>query len=206
MHMTESRTVIDQDGVRGTLMERAQQAGGGSTLARVRLPDGQAFLVREDMLTMAPDGNYHAPFRFADLQAQTGSERGVEHVVIPVVTETVDVQRRTRETGRVRITKTVQESTEVVDEPIFREEVRVERVPINRVIDQPVAEHYEGDVLVIPVLEETYVVEKRLVLKEELHVTKHRVEAHEPQDVTLRHEEVSIDRVDPENKEQGLPE
>ncbi|MFD1693079.1 DUF2382 domain-containing protein [Azotobacter chroococcum] len=52
----------------------------------------------------------------------------------------------------------------------------------------------EGDVTVIPVLEEVLVVEKRLVLKEELRVR--RVVHEEPHSVpvTLRREQVTVER------------
>jgi len=201
--MAESQVVIDQEGVQGTLLEREQQIGGPG-LARIRLASGQTFLVPENLLSLDDDGYFHAPFRFADLHRQAGPALEAEHVVIPVGAEDLDVQRHTRETGRVRVTKTVHERSEVVDEPIFREEVQVERVPINRVLDEPVVSRYEGDMLVIPVMEEVFVVEKRLVLKEELHITKHRFEAHEPQQVTLRREEVSIERVEPDKTDQGV--
>ena len=53
--------------------------------------------------------------------------------------------------------------------------------------------------LVIPVivteLEEVLVVEKRLLLKEELHIRQQRVETHQPQHITLRSEEALIERL-----------
>jgi stress response protein YsnF len=39
------------------------------------------------------------------------------------------------------------------------------------------------------------VVEKRLMLKEELHIRKRRVERHQPQCVTLRHEEARVEHI-----------
>ena len=41
------------------------------------------------------------------------------------------------------------------------------------------------------------VVEKRLVLREEVRITRHTDEAHEPQQLTLRREEVTVVRIDP---------
>ena len=54
-----------------------------------------------------------------------------------------------------------------------------------------------GSVL-IPLFEEVLVVEKRLLLKEEVHVTQRLVETHAPQRVTRRREEVVVERVGPE--------
>jgi uncharacterized protein (TIGR02271 family) len=85
----------------------------------------------------------------------------------------------------------------MVDEPLLREEVTVERAAINQIVNEPVPVRYEGDTMIVPVLEEILVVEKRLVLKEEIRITRQRVEQREPQRVTLRSEEVIVERVDP---------
>ena len=84
----------------------------------------------------------------------------------------------------------------MVDEPLLREEVNIERVPVNRVVEGPVQVRREGNTLIVPLLEEVLVVEKRLMLKEELHITKRRFETREPRAVTLRTAEANIERVD----------
>ncbi|MCA1628121.1 MAG: YsnF/AvaK domain-containing protein, partial [Acidobacteria bacterium] len=61
----------------------------------------------------------------------------------------------------------VREREEIVDELLLKEAVEVERVIINREVDAPVPVRYEGETMIVPVLEEMLVVEKRLVLKEE---------------------------------------
>jgi stress response protein YsnF len=118
--------------------------------------------------------------------------------VLPVLAEVLDVQTRPVETGRVRIHKTVQAREVLVDEPLLREEVIIERVPVNRVVEGPIPVRYEGDTMILSLLEEVLVVETRLLLKEELHLTKRRTEIHQPARVTLRREEVTIERVDRE--------
>lgn len=50
--------------------------------------------------------------------------------------------------------------------------------------------------MVVPVLEEIMVVEKRTILKEELRITSTRREVREPQRVVLRKEEVSVEHFD----------
>jgi hypothetical protein len=40
------------------------------------------------------------------------------------------------------------------------------------------------------------VVETRLLLTEEVHITTRRTETHTPERVTLRHEDVTIERID----------
>jgi uncharacterized protein (TIGR02271 family) len=89
----------------------------------------------------------------------------------------------------------VHEYETLVDEPLFRDEVEVEHVRIDRVVDGPLPVRYEDDAMIVPIMEEILVVEKRLVLKEELHIRKRRVETHQPQQVTLRREEVRVERL-----------
>jgi uncharacterized protein (TIGR02271 family) len=117
--------------------------------------------------------------------------------VIPVIEETLDVQKRQVETGGVRIIKVVHEREEVVNVPRVREEVTVERVTLNRLVDTPVSMRQEGDTLIIPLLEEVVVMEKRLMVKEELRITTRRIEEQASQQVTLRREEVVVERLDP---------
>jgi uncharacterized protein (TIGR02271 family) len=119
---------------------------------------------------------------------------GNEKVVIPLAAETFTVEKQETVTGVVRIHKTVTEHQEVINTPTFSESVDVERVPRGEWIDAVPSVRYEGQTMIIPVVEEVIVVEKRLRLREELHVTKRRTEDSTPQTVTLRREEVTIDR------------
>jgi len=94
----------------------------------------------------------------------------------------------------------VEEHEEVVDEPLLRQEVQIDYVPINRIWDGPAPPpRYEADKLIIPLLEEVLVVEKRLMLKEELHISRVQKTVREPQSVVLRSESVSVERVEPES-------
>jgi stress response protein YsnF len=68
-------------------------------------------------------------------------------------------------------------------------------VPIERLVEEAIPVRYEGDTMIVSVLEEVLVVEKRLMLKEELHIRKRRVERHQPQCVTLRHEEARVEHI-----------
>jgi len=172
----------------------------------VRLEDGQQVVVPVNALTPQPDGSYYLPLSLAALE-RADSTRHAGHddlLVVPVIAEELDVQKQRVETGKVRITKVVHERQTCVDEPLVREEVEVTRVPIQRVVDQPIPVRYEGDTVIVSILEEVLVVEKRLMLKEELHIRKHRVETHQPQQITLRSEEAHVERLqrDEENKKE----
>lgn len=118
-----------------------------------------------------------------------------EKLVIPIIEEEAFLDKRVVETGKVRISKRISEREETIDEPLFREEVSVERVPVNQYVDQMPQIRHEGDVMIIPVVQEQLVMQKRLVLVEELRVRKQVLETHQPQSVTLRREEVEVRRI-----------
>lgn len=178
--------VFDAEGVRGTL-EAPITGGGREGRARVLLEDGRRLWLPSDALERREHGTLIFRGSFEELTAS---------VVVPVVEEELRVGKRVVETGRVRVRKTVHEREETVDEPLMREEYDVERVPVDEFVDAPVGPRHEGETLVVPVLEEVLVVEKRLVVREELRITRRRTEGHNPQRVKLLSEEVSVERAD----------
>jgi uncharacterized protein (TIGR02271 family) len=121
-------------------------------------------------------------------------------VVIPVVEEELEIGKREIEAGRLRLQKRVSEHEQTVDEPLFADEITLERVTLNRFIDEPTPARIEGDTTVIPLFEERLVIQKRLVLREEVRITRRRIERRAPQVVALRREEVTVDRVPGDEK------
>ncbi len=127
---------------------------------------------------------------------------------IPVLQEAVELGRRVVDTGRgVRLHKTVTEEVLKIDEALQRQELQVERVVVNVWIDgTPPVQRQEGDTLVIPVLEEVLVVQKRLRLTEEIRITAKTREHTATQQVVLREEHVAIERFDETGASRGVPE
>src|SRR3954469_12945187 len=118
--------------------------------------------------------------------------------VIPLLEETLRITKKRRETGRVRVAVTTGEETRLVEEVLRRRSVEVERVPIGRQVAEPPPVREEGDTLVIPVLEEVLVVERRLVLREEVRLRLRTDERHETLPVTLRRQDARIERLPPD--------
>ncbi len=116
-------------------------------------------------------------------------------LVIPVIDEKIVVTKKTVETGKVRITKKRIEQEGTLQVPLTKEVVQVERVPVNRFVDTVPQIRYEGEVMIVPVVEEVAVVEKRIRLVEELRITKQQVQTQESQQITLLKEEVTVERV-----------
>jgi len=115
-------------------------------------------------------------------------------ISVPVVHEHLVVDKERVETGRVRIAKQVREEVQTVDVPVAQEEVDVERVAVHRPVEVMPSVRHEGDTLVIPVVREEVVVQKRLVVVEEIRITRKRTETTQTHDVTLRREELVVDR------------
>lgn len=115
---------------------------------------------------------------------------------IPLLEEQLRVGKRVVETGRVRIRTVVDENRVWVREDLERESVEVVRVPIDRQVDVVPQVRVENDVIIVPVVEEVVVVEKRLVLVEELHVHRRRTTEHVEEPVTLRRTRAEVERVE----------
>jgi uncharacterized protein (TIGR02271 family) len=126
-------------------------------------------------------------------QAEQGST-----LRIPLVQEALSVGRRKFETGQgVRVHKTVSEETWRIDDAVLRQQLDIEHVPVNAWVDGelPVQRH-EGATLVIPVLEEVLVVEKRVRLKEEIRITPHTHSEPVSSTVVLRTQQAAVERFD----------
>ena len=98
---------------------------------------------------------------------------------------------REREAGEVGVRKTVHTERESMEVPTRREEVTVDRVPVEE------GEASETDIgeeeVSVPVSEEEVVVEKRPVVKEEIRIRKDVVEDTEVVEEEVRREEIDID-------------
>jgi uncharacterized protein (TIGR02271 family) len=123
--------------------------------------------------------------------------------VIPLAEERLVLSKRAVETGRVRIVKRVLAHEETAESAAWQETAQVERVAVERPLQAPVPVRYEGDTLIVPLFEERLVTEKRLFLKEELRITKHKAESRQPFQAVLRREEATVERLPP--KEGAAP-
>ncbi|MBB5713037.1 YsnF/AvaK domain-containing protein [Sphingomonas xinjiangensis] len=121
---------------------------------------------------------------------------------IPIVKEEATVIKRSVETERVSVRTSTEEEQVLVRDAVRREHVEITRVPKDEEVSKTPDIRTEGDLTIIPVLEERLVIEKRLFLVEELHLR--RTVDHEPVELptTLRRTRVDVEREDLEQKEQ----
>jgi uncharacterized protein (TIGR02271 family) len=184
--------VIDSVGHEALIV--AIQGGENGPQAWIRMAGGTQVLVPVRLLVQQSDGIYRLPLAFNIPAAGQPTQMS-----FPVMEEELHVAERVIDTGRgVRINKTVTEREQVVDPPLLHDELEVTHVPVGRVVaeaDVPQTRH-EGDTLIVPVMEEVLVVQKQLLLKEEIRITRHRKPVRMPQNVLLRSEQVTVKRFD----------
>jgi len=125
---------------------------------------------------------------------EAGLSSAADAGVLRLLAEEAKVSRRTVETGRVRVAKVTRTRDHLIDEVLARTAVEVNRVPIGRLIETMPAIKEDGDVTVIPIVEETFVVQRRLMLKEELHVRRVRTTERFQQTVQLRYQTAEVTR------------
>jgi uncharacterized protein (TIGR02271 family) len=132
-----------------------------------------------------------------DESLRTGAHT-VSEEVIPLVEETASIGKREVVTGRVRVQTVTDTIEELARADVQRESVEVTRVPIDRMVETAPEIRTEGDVTILPVVEEVLVVEKRLVLKEELHIRRRVGSEAIEVPVTLRKQRAIVERLAPD--------
>ena len=119
-----------------------------------------------------------------------------DHDVLPIVEETATLSKRDVVTGRVKVHTRTSTQEELVSAALERTDVSVTRVPVDREIEEAPPIFSQGDVTIIPVVEEILVVEKRLVLREEIHIRQTATTETVEVPVSLRKQEAVIDQQD----------
>src|SRR5215213_1474848 len=104
--------------------------------------------------------------------------------------EELRVGTREREAGQVNVRKRVRTDRERVEVPTRREEVHVDRVPIN---SETSGAQIGEDEVRVPITEEEVVVERRPAAKEEVRIRKDVVEDTEVVEEDVRREEVEVE-------------
>jgi uncharacterized protein (TIGR02271 family) len=124
--------------------------------------------------------------------AATSEAEGTERMRLRE--EQLETRTTPVETGRVQVGKDIVEEQRRVDVPVTREEVVVERHPVDRrPADQPI-DATERETIEVPVREEQVEVEKRPVVYEEVGVAKHTTRETQQVSDTVRREELRVDR------------
>lgn len=120
---------------------------------------------------------------------------GNERLVVPLSEEYLEVNKQWVQSGEVRLRKSVQSSTQSIPVQVEYEEVQIDRVPVNRALAKGEKSEpwWDGDVMVVPVVEEEIVVTKRQVVREEIRISKRRMSRQETVSDTVRSEQISVE-------------
>lgn len=194
-------TIVDAQGVAGSFVEVSDDASPEEVRAAIEFENGRRVLVPHSLLLPQTDGTFFIPLNLAELAGTAGQRAAGEAQVIALAEEQVTVGKRRAVKRTVRVNKRVNETQELVDLPLLKEQVEVRHVPIGRWIEAPISMRQEGDTIILPIMEEVLVMEKRLRLVEEVHVVKHRRTVRHREAVPLKHETAEVEQVSPSGGE-----
>lgn len=121
---------------------------------------------------------------------------GTETVTLALYAEDLAIARRTVAGRTVRVASVTRERDQLIDETLTHERVEIDRVAVGRTIDAVPPVREEGDTTIIPIVDEVIVVERRLVLKEEVRIRRVRVTEHHRESVVVREQDAVITRHD----------
>jgi uncharacterized protein (TIGR02271 family) len=108
--------------------------------------------------------------------------------------ERAEITARPVITGSVSVTRELIQREQMLQVDLASERVEITRIPIGQVIDAMPDIRQDGDTTIIPVVEEILVTEKRLVLKEEIHLQRVRTTRTHTETVLLREQQAVITR------------
>ena len=192
-----SNQIVGRDGLRGQLA--GPLPSDPRSRVTVRLDDGQVLEIPASLLTPHHAGGYEIPLGAGDLgkpwrETVENRVHQVDDAVVPVLAEELVVDTRAVPTGGVRVHRRVLEREEEIEMPLIREHLDIRRVIMNEDVAGPLPIRQEGDTIVVPIVEEVLIVEKRFRLKEEVHMTRRAFEELHRERVVLRRQEADIER------------
>src|SRR5512144_1925583 len=114
--------------------------------------------------------------------------------IIPVIEEKVVIGTPRATTETVRVQTVIHEDEHAVDEPVKITDVEVKRVPVDLWTDEPIPDRLEGDTRIISVHREEVIVQRRLHVVEEVHVTLRRREERHREIVRTQQTQVVVER------------
>ena len=125
-------------------------------------------------------------------------DNNVDEESVQLHEERLNVDKENVETGEASVDKHVVEEEQEFDVPVEREEVTIERRPVNEKVDEDFNAN-DDDSVHIPLHEERVKVEKENVVSEEIVIKKNKVQDTEHVSEKVRHEEADINNPTDDN-------
>jgi len=113
---------------------------------------------------------------------------------LALVEEQARVVKQEIVTGKVTVRTVTEDVQQTVSEHLDHDAFDVTRVPVGREVDKAPDVRTVDDVMIVPVMEERLVIEKRLVLVEELHIRRRVTREAVEIPVTLRKQRAEVVR------------
>jgi uncharacterized protein (TIGR02271 family) len=126
-------------------------------------------------------------------RAATSGERDRDEIRIPLLREEIGIEKVARESGHVRIHKTVITEEKHFSVPVTREEVIIEHVAIGRDAALTGDDAFKEDTVDVPLYEEEVRVSKHPILEEEVVVRTVAHSVDREGTAMLRHEEAEVE-------------
>jgi uncharacterized protein (TIGR02271 family) len=172
----------------------------GRTLVTVkadgRYDEAQSILRRHDAYDIQNRAGSAATATGVVAGQSAGAARGVateDAQTMQLREEQLQARKTAVETGQVTLGKEVVEEQKTLEVPVTREEVYVDRRPVDRPSDRPV-EAGAGQTIEVPVREERVELDKQAVVYEEVGVNKQQVVQNQQVSDTVRREELRVDK------------
>jgi uncharacterized protein (TIGR02271 family) len=122
---------------------------------------------------------------------------------LKLLAEELRVSKRTVESGGLRLERKTTTHLEPVDIELRHTSAVVDRVAINQPVDTVPTIRTEGDVVIVPVVEEKVEVIRRLILKEEVHIRLDESASRYHDEVEVRKQDVEVSEIQSEASVNG---
>ncbi|MBS6058845.1 DUF2382 domain-containing protein [Mixta calida] len=121
-----------------------------------------------------------------------------QHEIIPLAEEQAEVTTTRVVDRRIRIHRSTTTAEKLLETELWHEEVEIKHIEKNETLEEGYFPQVrqEGDVLIVPVIEEQVEIIRRHILKEEVHIHKLKKNEQFQQKVTLRSQEIEISKED----------
>jgi stress response protein YsnF len=144
------------------------------------------------------------PIEPSMLPRREGSATGLGPAALALIEESARIEKRDVQGDRVRVSTHTDFVEEHVRETLRTDEVEVMRVAVNRLLEpgeNPPAIRTEGNVTIVQVV----IAERRLLLKEEVHILRDTTAQEVEVPVTLRKQRASVERTGPDGSSAAEP-
>lgn len=189
----------------GQMLQNELQVQGVLDASRpqtvLRLQDGRSVSVATESLLAGVRismDDVRVPHYGQGVSQELSRETGhVQEQTIPLVSEQMQVGKRTVTTGTVRLHRDTETYTDTVGIDLTRVGWEVERVTVGQIVPERPEIRVEGEVTVFPLVEERLVARREYFLLEEVHVRRVATTTERSASLNLKRDVLTVERSEP---------